>query len=74
LALLGRLTAEIDRLPEIGEPLVSIGWATAAEGRKHSGGSALIDAAGTVFARAAATWIEVVTSRGDDPPGTPRSG
>jgi hypothetical protein len=73
LALLGRLTAEIDRLPEVGEPLVSIGWATAAEGRKHSGGSALIDTDGTVFARAAATWIAVM-SQGDDPPGTPRSG
>jgi hypothetical protein len=71
LALLGRLTAEIDRLPEIGEPLVSIGWATAADGRKHSGGSALADADGTVFARAAAIWIAVIL-RGDDPPGTPR--
>ena len=79
-ALLGRLTAGIDRLPEIGEPLVAIGWATGVDGRKHFGGSAVADAGGTVFARAAAIWIAVdsrgdrVFSRGGDPPGTPRSG
>ncbi|MGH8871839.1 MAG: hypothetical protein ACRDWS_07690 [Acidimicrobiia bacterium] len=58
-ALLGRLTASIDRLPEVGEPLVAIGWPRGVEGRKHFGGSALADSAGTVFARAAAIWIEI---------------
>ncbi len=58
-ALLGRLTASIDRLPEVGEPLVAIGWPRGVEGRKHFGGSALADSAGTVFARATAIWIEI---------------
>jgi hypothetical protein len=59
MALLGRLTAGIDRRPEVGEPLVSIGWATGVDGRKHFSGSALADARGNVFARAAAIWITV---------------
>jgi hypothetical protein len=58
-ALLGRLTAEIDRVPEIGEPLVAIGWPIDRDGRKRFCGSALAGAEGEVFARAAATWIEV---------------
>lgn len=58
-ALLGRLTARIDRLPAIGEPLVAIGWPMGGEGRKHYAGSALLDAAGEEVAAAAATWIEL---------------
>jgi hypothetical protein len=59
LALLGRLTASIDRLPEVGEPLVAIGWPIQIEGRKSFAGSALANRRGEVFARAEATWIEV---------------
>ncbi|HEY4607396.1 MAG TPA: hypothetical protein VIH55_07075 [Acidimicrobiia bacterium] len=58
-ALLGRLTADIDRLPEIDEPLVVIGWPIDVDGRKFYSGSALADANGDVLARAAATWIEI---------------
>jgi hypothetical protein len=59
MALLGRLTARIDRLPEVGEPLVVIGWPIAADGRKHYAGSALLDEHGDEVAVAAATWIEI---------------
>ena len=59
LALLGRLTASIEALPEVGEPLVAIGWPIDAEGRKHFAGSALANRDGEVLARAAATWIEL---------------
>ena len=59
MALLGRLTARIDRLPEIGERLVAIGWPMGVEGRKHLAGSALLDADGEDIAAAQATWIEI---------------
>ena len=59
MALLGRLTARIDRLPEIGERLVVIGWPIGIEGRKHHAGSALLDDNGAELAVAAATWIEI---------------
>jgi hypothetical protein len=59
MALLGRLTARIDRLPEIGERLVAIGWPIGVEGRKHYAGSALLDDDGAEVAVAAATWIEI---------------
>jgi hypothetical protein len=59
MALLGRLTARIDRLPEIGERLVVIGWPMGVEGRKHFAGSALLDADGNEIAAAQAIWIEI---------------
>jgi hypothetical protein len=59
MVLLGRLTARIDRLPEIGEPLVAIGWPMGSEGRKHYAGSALVDVNGDDLAAAMATWIEI---------------
>lgn len=59
LALLGRLTARIDRAPPVGEPLVAMGWRLGAEGRKHRCASALATAGGEVIARASALWIEV---------------
>ncbi len=59
MALLGRLTARIDRVPEVGEPLVAIGWSLGVEGRKHFAGSALCDADGNDLAAGLATWIEI---------------
>jgi hypothetical protein len=59
MALLGRLTARIRRLPEIGERLVAVGWPMGVEGRKHFAGSALLDAEGQDIAAAQATWIEI---------------
>ena len=59
MALLGRLSARIERLPELGERLVAIGWQIGVEGRKHYAGSALLDASGDEVAAAAAIWIEI---------------
>jgi hypothetical protein len=59
LALLGRLTAAIDRAPEVGEPLIAMGWAHRSDGRKHFCGSAIASADGEVIARADAIWIEL---------------
>jgi hypothetical protein len=55
--LLGRMAAEIDRLPTPGEPHVVIGWRVGEEGRKCRAGSALLTAGGEVLARARSTWI-----------------
>ena len=59
IALLGRFTAQIDRLPGIGEPTVVIGWPRGTEGRKLFAGSAVVDSDGDVVAKAESTWIEV---------------
>jgi hypothetical protein len=59
LALLGRLTARIDRVPVVGERLIAMGWPIGADGRKLYSGSALATADGEIVARAAATWIEL---------------
>lgn len=58
-ALLGRLTAEIKRIPVVGEPLVALGWSYRSEGRKHFCGSALVTDDGEVVAAGDAIWIEV---------------
>ncbi len=55
--LLGRMAAEIDRLPALGEPHVVLGWRIGEDGRKRYAGSALVTADGEVLARARSTWI-----------------
>jgi hypothetical protein len=55
--LLGRMAAEIDRLPAPGEPHVVLGWRIGEDGRKRFAGSALLTADGEVLARARSTWI-----------------
>jgi hypothetical protein len=55
--LLGRMAAEIDRLPTPGEPHVIVGWRVGEDGRKRFAGSALLTAGGEVLARARSTWI-----------------
>jgi hypothetical protein len=55
--LLGRMAAEIDRLPEPGEPHVVVGWRIGEDGRKRYAGSALLTGDGEVLARARSTWI-----------------
>ena len=59
IAVLGRLTAEIDRVPVGGEQLIAMGWPIGIEGRKHFSASALATPDGEVIARAAAIWIEL---------------
>jgi hypothetical protein len=58
-ALLGELTAHVDRLVHTGESCVVIGWKLGSEGRKHTVGTALFDGNGELCARALATWIEL---------------
>ncbi|MFZ1411314.1 MAG: hypothetical protein WAS07_07650, partial [Micropruina sp.] len=55
--LLGRFTAEIHRLPRLGEPCVSIGWFLERDGRKHHTGAALRTADGELLGLSRATWI-----------------
>jgi hypothetical protein len=55
--LLGRMAAEIDRLPAPGEPHVVLGWRIGEDGRKRYAGSAFVTADGEVLARARSTWI-----------------
>lgn len=59
LALLGRMTAVIERPVAAGTPLVVSGWAIASEGRKHQVGTALHLATGEIVAKARSTWITV---------------
>ena len=55
--LLGRFSAIVDELPEVGEPCVVVGWPLGEEGRKLYAGTALYGQGGRPLARAKATWI-----------------
>lgn len=59
VAVLGRITAAIDRVPLVGEQLIAMGWPMGTDGRKLYSGSALATPAGEVLAKAATTWIEL---------------
>lgn len=56
--LLGRLTAEIVRVPQAGERCVVVAWPLGAEGRKHAAGTALYTDGGELLALARALWLE----------------
>lgn len=57
-ALLARLTADLRAPVRVGEPYVVLGWtAGPAEGRKRHGGSAVLDAEGSVVAVARSMWV-----------------
>ncbi|HET9547286.1 MAG TPA: hypothetical protein VFO97_05595 [Desertimonas sp.] len=58
-AVLGRLTATVNRRPEPGEPLVVAGWTGARQGRKTEAGTAIWSASGEVLAAGRATWIDL---------------
>jgi hypothetical protein len=55
--VLGRMTARIGRLPEVGEPCVVVAWPDGEEGRKLYAGTALYTAAGELLAEARQTWV-----------------
>ena len=55
--VLGRMAAEIRRLPADGEECVVIAWPLGEEGRKLYAGTALLSAAGEPLAVARQTWI-----------------
>ena len=59
LALLGRMSARVQRDVAAGEPLIVTGWPVASEGRKHHVGTALHDAGGALVACAGSTWITI---------------
>ena len=56
--VLGRMTAEIRRLPAEGEQCVVVSWPLGEEGRKLHAGTALLAADGEVLAVARQTWIQ----------------
>jgi hypothetical protein len=55
--VLGRMTAELVRLPVEGEPCVVVAWPLGEDGRKLHAGTALFSAAGELLALARQTWI-----------------
>lgn len=55
--LLGRMAAEIHRLPGEGEECVVAAWPLGEDGRKLHAGTALYGAGGELLARARQTWI-----------------
>lgn len=59
LAVLGRITAAIDDVPNIGDQLIAMGWPMGVDGRKLYSGSALATTDGEVLAKAASVWIEL---------------
>ena len=56
--VLGRLAADVRRVPHAGERCVVIGWSLGDEGRKHHAGTALFGQTGDVVGVARALWIE----------------
>ena len=57
--VLGRMTARVDRLPEVGETLVVTGQARGSEGRKHHATTTLRTADGALVGLARQVWIEI---------------
>ncbi len=57
-AVLGRMTARVDRLPAEGEECVVVGWSLGADGRKLHAATSLLGADGDVCAVARQVWIE----------------
>ncbi|MGH8966511.1 MAG: hypothetical protein ACRDXB_14460, partial [Actinomycetes bacterium] len=57
--VLGRITAQVDALPTVGEPHVVVGASLGQEGRKTFTASALYDRHGRIVARAQHVWIAI---------------
>ena len=60
--VLGRITAQVDVRPAIGDAHVIMSWKVARDGRKLHTGSAIYAPDGTRCAVAAATWIQLAES------------
>jgi hypothetical protein len=56
--VLGRMTARVTRVPEVGETCVVAAWPLGEEGRKLFAGTALFAADGELLALAKQVWIE----------------
>lgn len=61
LALLGRMSGEVERAPRIGQTCLAVGWPIKKEGRRIYSASALFDVDGNPLAWASAIWIELRT-------------
>jgi hypothetical protein len=59
MMVLGRMTAQVDALPVVGEPHVVTGLRLGGEGRKTFTASTLYDSDGRIVARARHVWIAV---------------
>jgi hypothetical protein len=57
--VLGRMTARVDALPDVGAPHVVVGRHLATDGRKSHTASTLYDSDGRILALARHTWIQV---------------
>ena len=55
--VLGRMTARVDRVPEVGEQCVVASWPLGEDGRKLFAGTALFAADGELLALAQQVWI-----------------
>ena len=64
--LLGRITAQVDALPRVGEHCVVMGAVLAREGRKVHSATTAYDGDGRALARATAIWIETTARPGRD--------
>lgn len=56
-AVLGRMAARVDRLPEVGSTCIVAAWPLGDEGRKLYAGTALFEQDGELVALARQTWI-----------------
>ena len=59
VAVLGRMTADIRRVPVVGEPCVVVSTSTWRDGRKIDAHSSLYTTGGDLLAAARAVWIDV---------------
>ena len=57
VALLGEMSAHLDRVPALDEPCVVTSWPIDQNGRRHRAGTALFGADGARCAFAVSTWI-----------------
>jgi len=57
--VLGRLEAQVDAEVRVGHPHAIVSWQIARDGRKRTGGAALLDEHGAVLGRSRALWIEL---------------
>lgn len=65
--LLGRMSGMVHRRPDIGEPLIALGWLRERDGRKLHTSTALTSVDGEVLARSDQVWITVAAALAPTP-------
>ena len=63
LIVLGKIAVSIESEILTGEKCIVTGWPLMTEGRKLYAGTAIFSESGKLYARAKATWIEIVTGK-----------